>query len=187
MGAAGSAVPDALAREEAVRGSGADWTILRPVWFAQNFSEEPFLHHDVMRGEVLLPSGNGAHPFVDADDIAEVAAAALTEAHHAGEVYTLSGPRALTVAEAGAIITAATGRPIRHVQVPAEEYVDHLVRLGLHPRPVARAVADLAAHIASGRDAHLSDGVLQALGRPPRDFTDYVKATAATGAWQLVR
>lgn len=173
----------AMARERVVQESGLEWTILRPGWFAQNFSEEPFLSADVATGEVTLPTGDGRHPFVDAEDIAAVAVAALTENGHAGQIYELSGPRAITVAEAVEEIAAAAGRPIRHVRISDDEYVERLVIRGLYPREVAVAVAELAGVIRRGQDAHLSEGVRRALGREPRDFTDYVKATSATGAW----
>jgi uncharacterized protein YbjT (DUF2867 family) len=175
----------AMARERVVTDSGLEWTIVRPVWFAQNFSEEPFLSADVAAGEVTLPTGDGRHPFVDAEDIAAVAVAALTEDGHAGQTYELSGPRAITVGEAVEEIAAATGRQIERPHISAEEYVDRLVRQGFYPRDVASVVAGLAEMIRRGDDAHLSDGVHRALGREPRDFADYVKTTADAGGWRL--
>lgn len=177
------AIEGALAAEQIVQESGAEWTILRPVWFAQNFSEEAFLSDGVARGELGFASGEGAHPFIDATDIAEVAVAALVEPGHAGQTYELSGPRAMTFPEAVTEIAAATGREIRTLPLTPEEYVEHLVTQGHYPRPVAESVSGLFAHIRAGHDAYLSDGVRRALGREPRDFTDYVKATTATGGW----
>ena len=84
------------------------WTILRPGWFAQNFSEGFFLD-GVRAGELALPTGAGAAAFVDADDIAAVAVAALTEDGHDGEVYELSGPRALGIADVLDEIAKVTG------------------------------------------------------------------------------
>lgn len=173
-----------LAAERTVKDSGVEWTILRPVWFAQNFSEEAFLSDGVARGELAYASGDGAHPFIDATDIAEVAAAALVEPGHAGQTYELSGPRAMTIPEAVAEIAAATGRQIRTLPLTPEEYVEHLVAQGPYPRPVAEAVSGLFAHIRAGRDAYLSDGVSLALGRAPKDFADYVKTTTAAGGWR---
>lgn len=71
--------PSLFEGEHAIRESGAEWTILRPAWFAQNFSEEPFLAGQVSSGVVTLSTGDGLEPFIDAEDIAEVAAVALTE------------------------------------------------------------------------------------------------------------
>ncbi|MFI0357549.1 NAD(P)H-binding protein [Actinomadura sp. 9N407] len=167
--------------EAAVRASGVAWTIIRPGWFAQNFSEG-FFRDAVLAGEIRLPAGDGAASFVDADDIAAVAAAALTEDGHAGQVYELSGPRALTMAEAAADISAATGRTIRYVPLPAGTFIDELVAQGWTAAD-AQDYADVIAAIRKGLDAYLSDGVQRALGRPARDFTEFVRTTTAENAW----
>lgn len=91
----GRGEPEAQRAEELVMASGADWTILRCAWFAQNFSES-FLAEPVLAGEVALPVGDVKEPFIDADDIADVAAAVLSEDGHAGEVYELTGPRLIS-------------------------------------------------------------------------------------------
>jgi uncharacterized protein YbjT (DUF2867 family) len=84
--------------ERIVQASGLGATIVRASWFAQNFSED-FLLPDVLGGVVAVPVGDVREPFVDADDIADVAVAALTddrhEGRHEGRVYELTGPRAL--------------------------------------------------------------------------------------------
>ena len=89
-----------------------EWTVVRCSWFSQNFSEGEFLDM-VLAGEIALPAGDVGEPFVDVDDIADVAVAALTEDGHAGQVYELTGPRLLTFAEAVDEIASATGRAIR--------------------------------------------------------------------------
>ncbi|MFE6523150.1 NAD(P)H-binding protein [Streptomyces sp. NPDC057794] len=167
--------------EAAVRESGLEWTITRPGWFAQNFSEG-FFADAVRAGELRLPAGDGAASFVDAEDIAAVVTAALTEARHAGEIYELSGPRAVAVAEAAATISRATGRDIRYVPLSVEEYVAELAGQGL-PLAEARAFADVVEPLREGRDAYVSDGVQRALGRPPRTFARFAEATAAAGGW----
>ena len=106
--------------EQVVRDSGLAWTLLRASWFAQNFSEG-FLADQVASGEVLLPVGDVAEPFVDADDIAEVAVAALTDARHTGQLYELSGPRLLTFAQAVGEIARATGRDLGYQQITAAQ------------------------------------------------------------------
>jgi uncharacterized protein YbjT (DUF2867 family) len=85
--------------ERGVRDSGAELTVLRSTWFAQNFSED-YRQEQVQSNEVALPAGDTPEPFVDADDIADVAVAALTDDRHIGELYELTGPRPLTFAEA---------------------------------------------------------------------------------------
>jgi len=114
---AGRGEPETEVAEQAVRESGAELTIVRAAWFNQNFSED-FLLGPVLAGEVALPAGEVPEPFVDADDIAEVAVAALTQDGHAGQLYELTGPRLLTFAEAVGEIAAAAGRPISYLPVP---------------------------------------------------------------------
>ncbi|GAA0246672.1 NAD(P)H-binding protein [Saccharothrix mutabilis subsp. mutabilis] len=167
--------------EAAVRESGLEWTITRPGWFAQNFSEG-FFADAVRAGELRLPAGDGAASFVDAEDIAAVVAAALTEDGHNGEVYELSGPKALTLREAADTISRATGRTVRYVPLTVDQYVAELVAQGLPPAD-ARAFADVIEPLREGRDEHLSDGVQRALGRPPRSFADFAAATTAAGGW----
>lgn len=181
----GRGEPEAEQAEQAVRqvvdAAGGRWTVVRASWFQQNFSEGPFVH-DVRRGEVALPVDGVAEPFVDADDVAEVAVAALTADGHAGEVYEVTGPRLLTFAEVVAEIAAATGRPVRFTPVPAPEYAAALGRAGA-PAEVVALLTYLFTEVLDGRNASLADGVRRALGRPPRDVTGYAEATAATGVW----
>ena len=167
--------------EQAVRDSGGEVTIVRCAWFNQNFHED-FLLDSVLAGEVALPAGEVAEPFVDADDIAEVAAVALTEDGHAGELYELTGPRLLTFADAVGEIAAATGRSIQYITVSVEDYAAGATEHGV-PADVVAALSHVFGEVLDGRNAHLCDGVQRALGRPARDFTDYVRDTAATGVW----
>ncbi|MER6945791.1 NAD(P)H-binding protein [Nonomuraea sp. NPDC000554] len=168
--------------EDAVRECGMEWTILRPGWFAQNFSEG-FFRDAVLAGELRLPAADGAASFVDAEDIAAVAVAALTEDGHAGQTYELSGPRAVTMAEAVGEISEAIGRPVRYVPLPDGEFVAELVAQGW-PEADAEDYAMAVGPIRRGMDSHVSDGVRRALGRPPRDFAEFVEAAVAAGAWQ---
>ncbi|CAM5719050.1 NAD(P)H-binding protein OS=Streptomyces tendae OX=1932 GN=F3L20_12780 PE=4 SV=1 [Streptomyces tendae] len=177
----GRGEPEAEACEKALAASGAQWTVLRASFFAQNFSEGDFLGA-VLGGQLALPVEDVEEPFVDADDIAEVAATVLTEDGHTGRTYDLTGPRLLTFTQAMDAIGAATGREIGYVAVPAEAYAADLSAHG-----VPAAFADLLTHlftsVLDGRNARLGDGVRQVLGRPARDFTDHVAEAAAAGAW----
>ncbi|MBS4046994.1 MAG: NAD(P)H-binding protein [Alphaproteobacteria bacterium] len=161
--------------------AGADWTILRCAWFAQNFSESLLLD-PVRHGEVVLPAGEVPEPFIDADDIADVAVAALTQPGHADQLYELTGPRLLTMAQATAEIARALGREIPYRQVSVEDFLALMGQQGLPPE-LAGVLAELFTTVLDGRSAYLCDGVQRALGRPPRDFADYARATAATGVW----
>lgn len=167
--------------EAAVRESGLEWTISRPGWFAQNFSEG-FFADAVLAGELRLPAGDGAASFVDAEDIAAVVVAALTEDRHVGQTYELSGPRGVTLAEAVATISEVTGREIRYVPLSVEGYVAELVQQGV-PSADAEAFADVIEPLREGRDDYVSDGVQRALGRPPRTFAEFAKFTADAGDW----
>ncbi len=169
--------------EQAVRDAGAELTILRSTWFAQNFSED-FLLDDVLRGEVFLPAGDIPEPFVDADDIADVAVVALTDDRHIGEIYELTGPRLLTFTDAVAEISAATGRDIRYARVSIEDYASAAIGQGVPP-DVVESLAYLFTEVLDGRNAHLADGVTRALGRAPKDFADYARDTAATRVWDV--
>lgn len=168
--------------ERIVRGSGIPSTLIRASWFAQNFSES-FLLDAVQSGTVALPASDVGEPFVDADDIADVAVAALAEQGREGRLYEVTGPRLLTLREAVATIAEATGRALRYVQVTPAQYEEGMAEAGV-PRDYASLVMDLFTTVLDGRNASLADGVQQALGRPPRDFRDYAKQTAATGVWQ---
>jgi len=167
--------------EQELIASGADWTIVRCSWFSQNFSEDHF-HDHVMAGELALPVGDVPEPFVDADDIADVAVAALTDDRHVGELYELTGPRLLTFADAAAEIGKAAGRDVRVASVTHDEFASGLARHGV-PADVISLLRYLFTVVLDGRNASLADGVQRALGRPPRDFRDYARAAAAAGAW----
>lgn len=172
---------EAQACEQVVQASGADWTILRCSWFAQNFSESYML--DAVRGgHLALPAGAMGEPFVDAEDIADAAVAALTEDGHSGQLYELTGPRLLTFAEAVGEIAKASGRDIRYQEIPASAFEVELAAAGLPPDLTALLMY-LFTEVLDGRNAHVADGVRRALGRDPRDFSAYAHATAATGVW----
>ncbi|MGW0432808.1 NmrA family transcriptional regulator [Micromonospora sp. NPDC003197] len=172
---------EAQASEQAIQDSGTEWTILRASWFNQNFSEH-FLLGPVLDGEIALPAGDVAEPFIDADDIADVAVAALTSDTHTGRTYDLTGPRLLTFADAAAEIANTTGREIRYTPVTPAQYAAAATDHGVPEEQIA-GLTDLFTRVLDGRNAHLTDGVRQALGREPRDFTDYARDTAATGIW----
>ncbi|MFF1272004.1 NmrA family NAD(P)-binding protein [Streptomyces marokkonensis] len=174
----------ALPTEEALRASGADWTVVRAAWFAQNFSEGPLLE-EVRRGELVFPAGEVAEPFVDVRDIAEVVVSALAGGErYAGRTITVTGPRLLTWREAVAEIAAATGRPLTYRAVPARDYGEALTGLGV-PAAEAAFLTEVFETLLDGRNARLEDGVRQVLGREPRDFAEFVAEEAAAGTWAV--
>jgi uncharacterized protein YbjT (DUF2867 family) len=167
--------------EQALKKSGADWTILRCSFFSQNFSESFFLA-PILAGEVALPVAPVGEPFVDAEDIADVAVAALTQPSHSAKLYELTGPRALMFADAIEEIARATGRNIQFVAITPEEYRAAMLRAQVPPE-VINLVLYLFSTVLDGRNTPVADGVQRALGRAPRDFADYVQRTAATDVW----
>jgi uncharacterized protein YbjT (DUF2867 family) len=176
----GRGEPQAAAIEQLVRGAGVEWTIVRSSFFAQNFSEGFFLG-SLLDGELALPVGGVGEPFVDADDIADVATAALLDNRHSGELYEVTGPRLLTFEEAVAEIARAANRPIRFTHLSPADYAAALVANHV-PQEYVSLVTYLLTEVCDGRNAWVGGGVQRALGREPRDFRDYVRAAAAT--WQ---
>jgi uncharacterized protein YbjT (DUF2867 family) len=177
----GRGEPEAERVEQAVRDTGADLTILRSTWFMQNFSEDYMLDH-VLSGEIRLPAGEVPTPFIDIDDLADIAVEALTDDRHVGEVYELTGPRSLTFAEAAAEIGGAAGREIRYTPVSLEQHAAELADHGVPPEFVD-FLTYLFEEVVDGRNSDTTDGVRRALGREPRDFADYARQTAASGVW----
>jgi uncharacterized protein YbjT (DUF2867 family) len=177
----GRGEPEAQRSERALIDAGTRWTVVRCSWFAQNFSEA-FLREGVLAGEVAVPAGEVPEPFVDVEDIAEVAALALTEDGHDGQIYELTGPRALRFDEAVTEISAATGRPLRFVPVEVDAFSAGMLEAGV-PEDEAALVAFLFTEVLDGRNAQPQDGVQRALGRAPRDFGEYARTAAAGGAW----
>ncbi|MEU9233613.1 NAD(P)H-binding protein [Streptomyces subrutilus] len=165
--------------EEALKASGADWTVVRASWFNQNFDEGFFLE-PVLAGEIALPTADAVEPFIDTDDIADVVVAALGDERHIGRTYELSGPRLLGFSDIAAELSKATGREIAYVPVSDGEY-----RAVLRENGLPEEFADLFTLILDGRNAHLAGGVREVLGREPRDFADFARETAATGVWDV--
>jgi uncharacterized protein YbjT (DUF2867 family) len=177
----GRGEPEAERAEQAVRDTDADLTILRSTWFNQNFSEDYMLEH-VLSGELRLPGGDVPTPFLDVGDIADVAVAALTDDRHVGQLYELTGPRSLTFADVAAEITEAAGREVRYVPITLEEHATEAAAHGV-PAEVVELLTYLFKEVVDGRNADTTDGVQRALGRPPKDFKDYARETAASGVW----
>lgn len=178
----GRGEPEARACEEIVQASSVPSTIVRCAWFNQNFSEYIF-REMVMAGQIALPAGEVREPFVDVDDIAEVAAAALTDSRHDGELYELTGPCLLTFDDVAAEISRVLGREVTYVNIPHADFMAGLRRAPVDPEVVG-LVDYLFREVLDGRNARLVDGVQRALGRPAKDFAAFVRDAAAAGAWK---
>ena len=178
----GRGEPGAQRAEAALQESGVAGTIVRASWFNQNFSEG-YLIVGVLAGELALPAGAVREPFIDVDDIADVVVEALIDGRHVNKLYEVTGPRALTFAEAVAEIAAATGRPIRYTQVSSEDFAAAMRQADV-PADIIALLNELFTVVLDGRNAQVMHGVEEALGGPARDFADYARATAATGVWR---
>ncbi|EJC82368.1 putative nucleoside-diphosphate sugar epimerase [Rhizobium leguminosarum bv. trifolii WSM2297] len=171
----------ALRSEAALKASGIGTTILRASWFCQNFSEGAFLE-PLRAGRLQLPAGEIREPFLDADDIADAAVAALTDPRHRNKTYELTGPRALTFRQAVAEIAEAAGRPIAYEQVSMADFTGGLAAAGL-PQGVIELLEELFGQVLDGRNSSTMSGVTEILDRPATDFSQYARRTAATGIW----
>lgn len=169
--------------EQLVMESGIDWTVVRASWFSQNFSESFFLE-GILRGQVVIPFGDVKEPFVDADDIADIVFAALTNRLPKGQLYEVTGSKMLSFREAIAEIAKAANRKIEFIQVPMDEYVQILQNAQV-PQDYIELLSYLFSEVLDGRNAYLTDGVDRALARSPRSFSDYVAKTASTGIWDI--
>lgn len=174
---------EAQACERIVQGAGVEWTVVRASWFNQNFSEGEFLGM-VLDGAITLPAADVPEPFVDVDDIADVAVAALTEDGHNGEIYEVTGPRMLTFTDVAQEISRAAGREVRFIQIPKEAFAGAIAESGA-PEEIAWLLNYLFETVLDGRNAYVCDGVQRALGREPTDFADYARRIAASGAWKV--
>ena len=172
---------EAQACEGIVRASGIDWTIVRASWFNQNFSEGAFVDM-VQAGQITLPDLSTPEPFVDVDDIAEVIVAALTQEGHAGELYEVTGPRLLTLAEIADELSAATGRTIKYTPLQHNAFIENVSASGA-PKESVWMLDYLFETVLDGRNAYMTDGIQRALCRAPKVFADYARDVASTGIW----
>lgn len=169
--------------ERIVQSSGLEWTIVRASWFNQNFSEGAFIDM-VLDGNIILPAGEQVEPFVDVDDIADVVVAAFTEDNHNKQIYEVTGPRLMSLADIASELSNATGREITYIDVPHEAFVSEVANSGA-PKDVVWMLDYLFSTVLDGRNANLTDGIQRALGRHPKDFADYARDAAATGVWKV--
>ncbi|UUU37410.1 NAD(P)H-binding protein [Streptomyces sp. CA-210063] len=171
--------------EQAVQDSGADWTILRPGSFAQNFSTEPFRHAIIAGAHQEFDIGGRAQDFIDIADIADVAVEVLTAPGHEWSVYELSGPQALTAKEAVDIIARTLGRTIEYSEFSPDDWAQRVRAQGLSQE----AIDFTLTAVRSMRDGYFEphDGVQRVLGRKARRFEDFVLEAAVSGAWGPVQ
>lgn len=166
--------------ELAVQEAVAEATLLRPTWFMQNFDEGFWQPTIAAQDAFYLPADDAKVSFVDAEDIAAVAAAALLTGDHAGAEYALTGPEAITHHEAAEHISAVAGRKVRYVPISDDAFRAALLANGLDPG-YAEMLVELFAAARAGYAADVGDAVERVTGRPARSFATY--AGGAAGAW----
>ncbi len=167
--------------EDIVMNSDSKWTIVRCDWFNQNFSESMFLE-PILAGHVALPRSEAKIPFVDTDDIADVAYESFMDEKHVGQIYELTGPRLLTFKDVTDEIAAATKRDIQFTELSFEQYNAMLKELQI-PDDYIWLVDYLFTEVLDGRNAKTTDTIEKVLGRKPKDISEYIKETSATGVW----
>ncbi|MCZ6869459.1 MAG: NAD(P)H-binding protein [Gammaproteobacteria bacterium] len=172
---------EAQACERIIQEADVEWTIVRASWFMQNFSEGEFLGM-VMDGAITLPAADVPEPFVDVNDIADVAVAALTEEGHAYEIYEVTGPRMLTFSELAQEISQVAGREVQFIQIPEEAFGQAIAESGA-PEDIVWLLNYLFETVLDGRNSYVCDGIKRALGREPTDFAEYARRIAARGIW----
>lgn len=170
-------------RAEAVlTNSGLDWNVVRASWFMQNFSEG-FMIEGILNGELMLPAGDISEPFIDVDDIADVAVATLTRPELRNRLFEVSGPRALTFAQCASEISEAVGYPVEFIPITVDEFIQAMRDQGL-PEETLWLMRELFTVVLDGRNSNPARGVEEALGRPATDFSEYMRKVMATGAWE---
>lgn len=158
--------------EDLIRDAGLDYTFLHPHTFMQNFLHfAPTIERE---GAFYAPLGRAAIAMVDARDVAEVAATILQSDRHAGQTYVITGPEAVSYADAAEALSTVLGRTIRYVDVALEAYRAHLVETGL-PEWLADDLTTLYGIFREGHGRQVSPVVRDLTGRRGRHFSRFVR------------
>lgn len=173
--------------ELAVESSGVPYTILRPGAFMQNFSEglrwnESLADGIRERDEIAHPGGDGLVSYVSAEDIAAIAAIALTEDGHKGKSYAPLGSEPLTLSDVAEHISWVTGRRIRYVETNPAHTRDVLLAAGAPPETAEHNSQLHTLAFTSGMFGVLNDDIRTVTGRPPISFGEF--AVSAAAAWR---
>ena len=163
--------------EDAIRASGMAWTFLRPNLFMQGFLH--FARNIARDGRFFAAAGNARISVVDVRDNAAAAVAALTGSGHAGQIYDLTGPEALTHAEMADGLSAATGQSVSYIDVPENQFRRMLAELGMGEWQADGLIEDYA-HYRRGEASRVAAGVKDATGQEPRSFGAFAREYAPT-------
>ncbi|MDI9903641.1 NAD(P)H-binding protein [Rhodococcus sp. IEGM 1409] len=177
----GRGEPAAQKAEQVLADSDLEWAVVRASWFAQNFSEG-YLLDPIREGRLALPVGEVREPFIDVDDLADVAVAALTRTDLLGRALEVTGPELLTFAEAVDAISTASGRSVTFERIGLQQFSDGMAEVGV-PSDVVELLTYLFAEVLDGRNQSVTSVVEEVLGRPARDFPTFAAEAARTGVW----
>lgn len=169
--------------EQVIIHSGIDYTIVRASWFNQNFSEEGAFLEPILEGFVALPQAEAKVPYVDTNDIADVAVEALLHEKHNDKIYQLTGPRQLTFKEVIQDIAEATGRDIAFTPIALPAYTSVMKQQGV-PADYIWLIEYLFSEVLGNpNNSEITNDIEKVLGRKPKDFSEYVKETARLDVW----
>lgn len=163
--------------EAALAASGAAWTVIRSAFFLQNFTEAHW-RHEIATGRMAMLRHEAVEPFVDAEDVAAVAVAALTDDRHIGATYELTGPATLAFRDVATAVAAASGIALQYEELGVDDYVRHLAASGM-PGDDAAGLAYLFDEVLDGRNAFTTTDVADVLGRPPRGMGHFLASLDA--------
>ncbi|TGL21748.1 NmrA family transcriptional regulator [Leptospira yanagawae] len=181
----GRGEPEAVACEKLVENSGLEWTILRSSWFSQNFSEGMFLGQ-ILERNVIFPKLKSTEPFVDLEDLTDLAVDALVKNVHIGKKYELTGPTLLSFQDAFGQIAKELNETISYEEIPLDAYITMLNEYGLDQETIW-LIRYLFETVLDGRNESVVDDFEKVMGKKPKDFTNYVKVTAKSGIWDVVK
>ncbi len=168
--------------EQQIQNSGIEWNVVRASWFMQNFSES-FMLDGVMQRQVVLPQVAVKEPFIDVDDIAAVAIAALTRPELRNRVFEITGPELLSFADCVNGISAAINEPVAYIPVPLEAYLGGMAEQGA-PEDMLWLMNELFTEVLDGRNENTTSTIEEILGRPATTFAEYAEKVARSGAWK---
>lgn len=181
----GKGETEAEACEKIVMDSGMDYTIVRASWFNQNWSESFFLE-PILSGEVALPMSDVLIPFVDANDIAEVAATVLLDDSYNGEIIEVTGPELITFKDIVDIISKTSNRSLNFYSITLEQYIDGMKQMQI-PNDVVWLIEYLFSHVLTNpKNQLVVNDIERVLDRKAKTFLEYAQETAKTGIWSQV-
>ncbi|GAA5219691.1 NmrA family NAD(P)-binding protein [Membranihabitans marinus] len=176
---------EAEACEKIIADSGVDYTIVRASWFNQNWSESFFLD-PILSGEVALPMSDVLIPFVDAEDIAEVAATVLLDDSYNSKIIEVTGPELITFKDIVRTISKTSNRNLNFYDITLEQYVAGMREMQL-PKDMIWLIEYLFSHVLTNpQNQKISHDIEKVLGRKAKTFLEYAEETAKTGIWNAI-